>query len=216
MNLESDGIPDQTGPMPFVPKRKLPRLERHHYSGHAVVFWTLTLEGRRKGWLDAQFHFTFRELMLHAASREHLFCPVYCLMPDHIHFMWMGLRFSSDQLNATKFLRAELEPALGDGRAWQHQAYDHVLREEERRRNAFARVCFYILQNPVRAKLVESAEQWRFHGSILPGYPRLHPAIEGFWETFWKLYVQQREAEMPPDAPVPLSTSPGPARKSVV
>jgi putative transposase len=103
-----------------------------------------------------------------------------------------------------KFLRIQLEPALENGRTWQHQAYDHVLKEEERRRNAFASVCFYILENPVRAELVTSREQWNFHGVIIPGYPSLHPLSEDFWETFWKLYVQQREAEQLPTT-VPLS-----------
>ncbi len=41
----------------LIPKRNLPRLERHHYCGHAVVFWTLTLEKRARGWLTAEFHF---------------------------------------------------------------------------------------------------------------------------------------------------------------
>jgi REP element-mobilizing transposase RayT len=195
--------------VPAVPKRKLPRLERHHYAGHAVVFWTLTLEDRSRGWLSQGFHSMFRELMLHVAAREQLFCPVYCLMPDHIHFMWMGLRLTTDQLNAVKFLRTHLEPALGKGRVWQHQAYDHVLREEERRRNTFASVCFYVMENPVRAKLVEFSEQWKFHGAILPGYPDLNPLKERFWETFWKLYVQQREAE-----PIPTGVPLGPPGKT--
>jgi len=189
--------------VPLIPKRKLPRLKPHNYAGHAVVFWTLTLEDRSRGWLTRGFHSTFREMMLHAAAREQLFCPVYCLMPDHIHFMWMGLRISSDQLNAMKFLRTRLEPALGKGRTWQHQAYDHVLKEEERRRNAFANVCFYVLENPVRAKFVKSSDQWFYHGSVVPGYPDLHPLRDGFWEVFWKLYVKQREEEQLP-AGVPL------------
>ena len=136
------------------PKRNLPRLEKHRYQGHAVVFWTNTLEERARGWLTPSFHATFRELMLHAAAREQLFCPAYCLMPDHLHLIWMGFRRESDQLNAMKFLRTHLEPALGSGREWQHQPHDHVLREEERKRNAFAGFCFYTLANPVRAGLV--------------------------------------------------------------
>ena len=56
-------------------------------------------------------------------------------MPDHLHLIWMGLRSASDQLNAMKFLRTHLEPALGQGREWQHQPHDHVLREEERQRS---------------------------------------------------------------------------------
>ena len=60
---------------------------------------------RGTGWLDDAFHARFRELLLHAAAREALLCPVYCLMPDHFHLVWMGLRRASDQRNGMKFLR---------------------------------------------------------------------------------------------------------------
>ena len=96
-------------------KGKLPLLRREFYSGWAVVFWTLTIEHRAQGWLNVSFHARFRELMLHAAARSHLLCPTYCLMPDHLHFVWMGLHQQSNQLNAMKkFLRIHLEPELGD------------------------------------------------------------------------------------------------------
>lgn len=194
--------------MPFEPKGNLPRLERHHYQGHAVVFWTNTLEERVRGWLTPAFHATFRELMLHAAARYTVWCPAYCLMPDHLHLLWMGLRQETDQLNAMKFLRTELEPALGQRREWQHQPHDHVLREEERKRNAFAASCSCILENPVRGQLVGSAREWPFCGAVVPGYPRLHPLEESFWERFWKLYVSAREAEPPPSGPPPLREPP--------
>jgi REP element-mobilizing transposase RayT len=174
--------------MPIEQKDNLPRLLRHHYQGHAVVLWTLTLEHRAKGWLNGSFHACFRELMLHAAAREKIWCPTYCLMPDHLHLVWMGLKNESDQLNAMRFLRRQLAPALKPHR-FQHQAHDHVLREDERKRGAFARVCFYVSANPVRAKLVEQAGDWPFAGAVVPGFPALHPAQEDFWEKFWKLYV---------------------------
>lgn len=191
--------------MSFTPKSKLPRLLSHHYQGHAVVFWTLTLEQRVRGWLTPQFHSTFRELLLHTAARQHLVCPAYCLMPDHLHLVWMGLLRKSDQLKATRFLRTRLAPALGKDRRWQHQAHDHVLREDERRRNAFAATCFYVLANPVRAKLVERERDWPFLGAVVPGYPGLQPLDDGFWKLFWKLYERARNAEPPPPPAPPLS-----------
>src|SRR5208282_195587 len=175
-------------------KDNLPRLLRHHYQSHAAVLWTLALEYRAKGWLNQFFHACFRELTLHAAAREKIWCPTYCLMPDHLHFVWMGMRRASDQLNAIRFLRRQLAPALQPHR-FQHQAHDHVLREDERQRGAFARICFYVSANPVRAKLVAQAGDWPFAGAVVPGYPTLHPAQEDFWEKFWKLYVAERENE---------------------
>ncbi len=189
--------------MSFVPKRNLPRLDRHRYQAHSAIFWTLTLKNRSRGWLSTEFHHSFRDRMLHAAVRYDVWCPIYCLMPDHLHLLWMGMRRRSDQLNAMKFLRTELEPLLGGGREWQHQSYDHVLRDEERERDAFAQTCFYILANPVRAKLIDEKERWAFGGCVVPGYPRLDPWGAEFWPLFWKLHVIHREAEPRPSLIVP-------------
>jgi len=46
----------------------------------------------------------FRELLLHAAARQGFFCPVYVLMPDHLHVVWMGMRVCTDQRLANRFL----------------------------------------------------------------------------------------------------------------
>jgi REP element-mobilizing transposase RayT len=154
--------------------------------------------------LNELFHQKFRELLLHAAARERLFCPGYCLMPDHIHFIWMGMRRESDQLNGMMFFRMHLGRLLRPHEL-QHQACDNVLREEDRKRGAFAKVTFYILENPVRAHLAGKAKEWPYIGAVVPGYPDLHPFEGGFWETFWKVYVKSREAEPapPPGAPLP-------------
>lgn len=172
----------------------LPRLARVFYQGDAVVHWTITIAGRGTGWLDDGFHARFREHMLHVAAREGLFCPTYCLMPDHIHLLWMGLRRDSDQRNGMKFFREYVGKALHPHRL-QHQAYDHVLREDERRRDAFAKTCFYILANPVRAGFIKEGEKWQFGGAIIPGYPAMHPQEEKFWPLFWKLYVALRSPD---------------------
>ena len=169
----------------------LPRLEREYYQGDAVIHWTMPISLRGTGWLNDRFHDQFREIMLHAVAREGLFCPTYCLMPDHIHLLWMGLRRDSDQRNGMKFLREHLGPALRPHR-FQHQAHDHVLREEERKRGAFAKICFYLLANPIRAKLIRETGTWPYCGAIVPGYPQLHPLDETFWPLFWKLYVASR------------------------
>jgi putative transposase len=172
----------------------LPRLPREHHQGDAVVHWTLPIALRQKGWLDERFHSAFRELMLHTATREGLFCPVYCLMPDHLHLVWMGLRLDTDQLNGMAFLRTHLKSKLAPQR-FQHQAHDHVRKPDERRRTAFATTCLYDLENPVRAGLVQEASAWAFTGAIIPGYPTLHPLQEGFWQQLWKLYAQVRHPD---------------------
>jgi hypothetical protein len=77
---------------------------------------------------------------LHAAARKGLLCPAYCLMPDHLHLVWMGLRHDTDQRNGLKFLRSQLGRSLRPGR-FQHQPHDHVLKPKERQRHAFSVAC---------------------------------------------------------------------------
>ena len=184
----------------------LPRLPREFYQGDAAVHWTLPVSHRQRGWLDDTFHAAFRELLLHTAARESLFCPAYCLMPDHLHLVWMGLRLDSDQLNGMAFLRTHLKPALAPQK-FQHQAHDHVLKKNERRRNVFARVCHYILENPLRAELVKNPGEWKFSDAIVPGYPALHPLAENFWPKFWKLYAEAKHPDAGNILRPPLSHS---------
>jgi putative transposase len=183
-----------TPPPRKSPPGRLPRLPREYYQGDAFVHWTLSLHDRATGWLTEKSHARFRELLLHAAAREGLLCPAYCLMPDHLHLVWMGLRLDTDQMNGMAFLRTHLEPALAPAK-FQPQAHDSVLREAEREHGAFARVCFYILDNPVKAELVSRPEEWAFNGAVVPGYPTLHPLAEDFWEKFWKLHARLRHPD---------------------
>src|SRR6266496_4942400 len=169
----------------------LPRLPREYYQGDAVVHWTMPIAMRSTGWLNQTFQAFFREIMLHAAAREGLFCPTYCLMPDHLHLVWMGLRLDTDQRLGMKFLREHLGPALRPHR-FQHLPHDHVLREHEWKHNAFASVCGYILENPFKSELLSRGEEWPFCGAIVPGYPTLHPSHHDFWAKFWKLYLASR------------------------
>ena len=168
----------------------LPRLPAKAYQGRAVVHWTLTLQDRGRGWLTTLFHATFREILVHALARHQLICPAYVLMPDHMHLVWMGMQESTDQLQAMAFLRTHLEPHLSPF-TFQHQAHDHVMRKDESRGADFENALLYVFHNPVRAGLVDEAKQWNFAGCVLPGYPKLWPFQEDFWQKFWRIYFKQ-------------------------
>jgi REP element-mobilizing transposase RayT len=192
-------IPGQNGQNEPDPKPRssfshyLPRLRREFYQADAVVFWTLPISRRQEGWLNDSFHAVFREMMLHAAAREGLLCPAYCLMPDHLHLVWMGLRRETDQRNGMKFFRAQLGPHLRPVK-FQHQPHDHVLTPEERRRSKFAVACAdYVLLNPLKAGLVKAPADWAFSGAVIPGYPRANPFELGYWEWFWERLAAMRE-----------------------
>jgi len=118
-------------------------------------------------------------------------------MPDHGHFLWIGYStIQSHQLRASAFFRQEWNRLLdADGARLQKQAYDHVLTQEERNRDAFPEVTSYIFGNPVRAGFVESYEDWPFLGAMVPGYPRMEVRFEDYWERFWKAYYGLCDAD---------------------
>jgi hypothetical protein len=41
---------------------------------------------------------------------------------------------------------------------------------------------------------VSHPSEWPYLGAVVPGYPFLHPLGEDFWEHFWKVYQEKREA----------------------
>ena len=171
-------------------RNHLRRLPRKHYQGDAIVHWSLTILDRKQGWLSPVFLYRFRELLTHCLFRYGLVCPIFCLMPDHIHMVWMGLCEGCDQLNAMKHFRNGCDDSLKRiGYQLQDQAYDRVLKEDERKDAEFQNVCEYIAQNPERAGLVEEGQfiAYKFSGCLLPGYPQLRPFDGDYWSEFDKI-----------------------------
>jgi putative transposase len=169
----------------------LRRLAPEYYRGQAYVHWTLTIDERRTGWLIPVFYYKFREILTHTTFRYGVCCPIYCCMPDHIHLLWIGILDGSDQQNAMKFFRTQLNSILNKLNVeLQQQPYDHVLREEERERTAFEETAEYIARNPERAELVprDRFMDYKFTGCLVPGYPDLMPFQRDYWDLFWRIY----------------------------
>lgn len=165
---------------------RLPRLAEQSYRGLVSVHWTMAVRDRATGWLDAAHHAALRELLLHTCHRYALACPVYCVMPDHAHFLWIGFADASDQRLAAAWFRRQWSALLAPQHELQRQGHDHVLREAERTHDAFAIIADYILRNPEPAELVGSWHDWSYLGAIFPGVYPLDPRAPGYWERFWR------------------------------
>jgi len=168
-------------------RRHLPRLAREFYHGYAYVHWSMTIRDRKTGWLNDRFHFEFREVLLHTLGKYVLFCPIYVLMPDHLHILWMGMSPKSDQTQAVPFFRRHVNRLLKPIRL-QDELYDSVLRDSDRQGGAFQAVAHYIYENPVRSGLVERAEDYPYSECLIPNYPELTIRDSDFWERFWRIH----------------------------
>jgi len=173
-------------PPPSVRRSHLPRLPPEYYLGRTLVHWTMTIQGRNTGWLIPAFHTRFRFILLHVLARYQLACPVYCLMPDHLHMIWTGLVDASDQRRARVFFRQHLNRELSPWRL-QSQAFDHVLRTQERVSDALAATAKYILENPVRAGLCAAWQEYPYSNALIAGYPTLDIRQENFWDIFFRV-----------------------------
>ncbi len=182
------------------PRGYLQRLPKAYYQGNAFVHWNMTIENRKQGWLNPNFHYAFREFLVHTMWRNDLCCPIYCCMPDHFHLLWLGLSIDSDQLLAIRYFRRLVNRTLKPlGMRLQKQPFDHVLREKERNKTAFEEVSGYISRNPERANLRPENESrhYPYIGSVVPGYPILSFWDDDFWDKFWRIYLKLWDKDLP-------------------
>ncbi|HVU33970.1 MAG TPA: hypothetical protein VHE61_11085 [Opitutaceae bacterium] len=173
-------------------RRHLPRLGQQFYQGAAYVHWTLNIERRVTGWLTPRFFEDWKLVLLHTCCRYRLIVPVFTLMPDHVHLLAIGRSDGGDQRRAIEFLQKNLRTSLGSAN-WQRQSFDHVLREHEREKGALSSLASYILQNPVRARLVAAPADYGYTGACIPGYPEIDVLHPDYWPVFWRIYNRDGE-----------------------
>ena len=104
----------------------------------------------------------------------------WVIMPNYVHVLVQTLPchpLSSVLQTWKSFTAKEANKLLGrSGVFWQAEYFDRVIRDERHLASAIA----YIHANPVKAGLVERAEEWRFGSAAgkaeaLPGTPEARP-----------------------------------------
>jgi len=87
----------------------------------------------------------------------------YVIMPDHAHFFAAPVHENQNALSVVIGRWKEwTAKRLAQGPIWQPEFFDHLLRSAESRSEKWD----YIRENPVRAGLVQRADDWPFSGSV--------------------------------------------------
>jgi putative transposase len=87
-------------------------------------------------------------------------------MPDHVHVVVEATQDDSDCISFVRAFKQQTAFAFKQRvgrRLWQSSFYDHVLHNNE----STQAVVRYILENPVRAKLVRSPADYPYSGSLV-------------------------------------------------
>ena len=90
---------------------------------------------------------------------------VFTVMPNHVHAVFRPLQKSDGHYHALQTILHSLKrytaglanDVLGrEGAFWQHESYDHVVRDQKE----WERIVNYVINNPVKAGLVDYWEAW--------------------------------------------------------
>ena len=152
------------------------RLER--VSADAPIFFVTTCTNNRRAVLAGR---DLAQILIEewrtARERHGWVVGRYVIMPDHVHFFcspeldaktlpeFVGAWKSWTSRRISKLLRpASATPATTAAATtlWQPEFFDHVLRSSE----SYSEKWHYVYDNPVRARLVSSADEWAYAGEI--------------------------------------------------
>jgi len=146
----------------------MPEYPRHlatfDYVGAYAYFLTFCTFERNRLFLTAKAVAIVQEHILRVCVVHNFQIDAYCYMPDHVHLVVTANRTDSDLkqfVTRAKQSAAFYFKKATQQRLWQRYGYERVLRNDEEK-IAFIR---YVIENPIRAKLVQSPLEYPFWGS---------------------------------------------------
>lgn len=161
-------VPPSSSPAPSgaLPSFKRPfRLSRQTYAAGCCFSVTIVTSGRRPFFLTSAYTKVALASLRESALRFSASIYAYCFMPDHLHLLAAtpaGTRFDEFVRHFKQVSSYRLKGEAHVSKLWQPSYYDHALRSGE----VAASVAEYILNNPVRAGLIENAMEYPHSGSF--------------------------------------------------
>jgi len=132
-----------------------------------IYFITASTCNRRKILDRPDVHDGFIRFGLRAASYG-IRVGRYVIMPDHVHlfasFQPGSVALSVWMKSFKNAISKTLKNATCPPPHWQKGFFDHVIRSKE----SYEQKWRYVRENPVRAGLVQSADEWRYSGELFP------------------------------------------------
>lgn len=144
-------------------RRNSLRLKGFDYASNRSNFVTIVTEQRQTFFNDGRIAEAAIEVLLNLREKYLFNLYSYCFMPDHFHAL-IGIGESGMTLGKIcgdfKSLSTRKFWQFYDGKLWQRQFFDHVIRNE----TDFLETIEYIRQNPIKAKLTANWEDWKYTG----------------------------------------------------
>jgi putative transposase len=142
------------------------RLDHEIYVGKILISFTLCVKDRKKLFIDLMVFKQFESMLISELAVSNCIAYIYLFMPDHVHLLLSGNSEESDIKKCVDRFKKQTGFWLYKNKPeykWQKDYYDHILRKEEDLETQLK----YILNNPVRAGIVENWKQYTFNGSTM-------------------------------------------------
>jgi putative transposase len=152
-----------------MPFKRSPRLPSFDYAGFHRYSVTICVLDRCSVFRTHAAVDLVRTPLQITAAQNDFAIVAYCFMPDHLHLLPEGTSDAADFLHFMRMFkqRSSFRWKQRHGRElWQRSYIERVLRDQE---DSF-RVARYILENPVRAGLVASPDEYPFSGSLVTDF----------------------------------------------
>jgi REP-associated tyrosine transposase len=146
------------------------KIEKKHF-GRYDEWLDRCVSGTR--WLENKTIANIVAKKIHSMNGKLFQLTAYCIMPNHVHLLIESVitdrlqhRGKTAQYPVTdtlRLLKGNTARACNlalerSGQFWNHESYDHYVRDEQE----LERIIKYILFNPVKAKLVADWQKWQF------------------------------------------------------
>ncbi len=153
---------------------------RIEYPG-AVYHITNRGNDKKAVFKDDQDRETFLKILAFVNKRYHWLCHAYCLMDNHYHLMIEtpdgNLSLGMRQLNGV-YTQARNKRHNKTGHLFQGR-YKAILIQKD---THLLEVCRYVVLNPVRARMVEKPEDWKWSSyRATAGKEPPHPCLTTDW-----------------------------------
>jgi len=134
--------------------------------GERIVSFTICIKDKKKVFVNGKIFIVFEKILLEELKNYNCSALIYLFMPDHAHLTLTGDKSNSDIKKCLDMFKQKTGYWLSKNYPdvkWQKDYYDHILRSKE---NLDIHIK-YILNNPVRAGLVEFWKQYSFKNSTI-------------------------------------------------
>ena len=152
--------------MKEVKYQKRIRLKDFSYEGFYRYFVTLVSDRKIPLFKNIRITRKILSILKNISKRYGFLIWVYCFMPEHLHLLIEGEKENSNMKKFISMFKQKTSYTYKKStnrKLWQENYYEHILRKDEDTKD----IARYILENPVRRRLVKKFTDYKFLGSFI-------------------------------------------------